>query len=131
VITGFCRCINEIYAFVRCADVSRKSYLKCSNSPRRLLRTLKANSHTYHAVPLPCRAAKGLDYVFTILFTQCGRVLFTCHAAPVPCNDHAVLIARPEAAAFAATSLKVTPRSGTVVTRVDWTGSRRAPSTVW
>jgi hypothetical protein len=27
-----------------------------------------------HAVPLPCRAAKGLECVFPILFTQCGRV---------------------------------------------------------
>jgi hypothetical protein len=30
-----------------------------------------------HTVPLPCRAAKGLERVFPILFTQCGRVLFT------------------------------------------------------
>jgi hypothetical protein len=41
--------------------------------------------HTYHAVPLPCRAAKGLDCVFPIWFTQCGRVLFT-HAMPCPCH---------------------------------------------
>jgi len=31
------------------------------------------------AVPLPCRAAKGLECVFTIWFTQCGRV------RPRPC----------------------------------------------
>ena len=38
-----------------------------------------------HAVPLPCRAAKGLECVFPIWFTQCGRVWFTlCHAAPMP-----------------------------------------------
>ena len=33
------------------------------------LRTLKADSHIAcraHAVPLPCRAAKGLEYVFPI-----------------------------------------------------------------
>jgi hypothetical protein len=41
-------------------------------------------------VPLPCRAAKGLDCIFSILFTQCGRVRFT-HAMPRPCHDHAIL----------------------------------------
>jgi hypothetical protein len=38
---------------------------------------LKADSHIAcraHAVPLPCRAAKGLECVFPIWFTQCGRV---------------------------------------------------------
>ena len=38
-----------------------------------------------HAVPLPCRAAKGLEYVFPIRFTQCGRVWFTL-AMPRPCH---------------------------------------------
>jgi hypothetical protein len=38
-----------------------------------------------HAIPLPCRAAKGLDCVFPIWFTQCVRVLFT-HAMPHPCH---------------------------------------------
>jgi hypothetical protein len=37
-----------------------------------------------HAFPLPCRAAKGLDCVFPIWFTQCGRVWFT-HAMPRLC----------------------------------------------
>jgi hypothetical protein len=40
---------------------------------------LKADSHIAcraHAVPLPCRAAKGLESVFPIWFTQCGRVWF-------------------------------------------------------
>jgi hypothetical protein len=40
---------------------------------------LKADSHIAcraHAVPLPCRAAKGLEYVFSIWFTQCDRVWF-------------------------------------------------------
>jgi hypothetical protein len=41
--------------------------------------------HTYHAVPLPCRAAKGFYCVFPIWFTQCGRVWFT-HAIPFPCH---------------------------------------------
>ena len=38
-----------------------------------------------HAVPLPCRAAKGLECVFPIRFTQCGRVWFTL-AMPPPCH---------------------------------------------
>jgi hypothetical protein len=38
-----------------------------------------------HAVPLPCRAAKGLECVFPIWFTQCGRVWFTL-AMPRPCR---------------------------------------------
>ena len=43
-----------------------------------------------HAVPLPLRAAKGLEYVFPIWFTQCSRVWFTlavscpCHAPMMP-----------------------------------------------
>ena len=42
-----------------------------------------------HAVPLPCRAAKGLECVFPIWFTQCGSVWFT---RAMPCSDHAVLL---------------------------------------
>ena len=38
-----------------------------------------------HAVPLPCRAAKGLECVFPIWFRQCGRVWFTL-AMPPPCH---------------------------------------------
>ena len=43
-----------------------------------------------HAIPLPCRAARVLECVFPIWFTQCGRVWFTlamlrpCHAPTVP-----------------------------------------------
>ena len=37
-----------------------------------------------HAVPLPRRAAKGLECAFPIWFTQCGRVWFTL-AMPCPC----------------------------------------------
>ena len=38
-----------------------------------------------HAVPLPCRAAKGLECVFPIWFTQCTHVWFTL-AMPHPCH---------------------------------------------
>ena len=53
----------------------------------------KADSHTAcraHAVPLPCRAAKGSECVFPIWFAQYGRVWFTL-VMPMPCSDHAVL----------------------------------------
>jgi hypothetical protein len=49
---------------------------------------LKADSHITccaHAVPLPSRAAKGLECVVPIWFTQCGRVWFTL-AMPRPCH---------------------------------------------
>jgi hypothetical protein len=50
--------------------------------------TVKADSHIAcraHAVPLPCRAAKGLECVFPIWFTQSGRVWFQL-AMPRPCH---------------------------------------------
>jgi hypothetical protein len=49
---------------------------------------VKADSHIAyraHAVPLPFRAAKGLECVFPTWFTQCGRVWFTL-AMPCPCH---------------------------------------------
>ena len=39
-----------------------------------------------HNMPRPCRAAKGLECVFPISFTQCGRVWFT-HAMLWPCRS--------------------------------------------
>jgi hypothetical protein len=42
-----------------------------------------------HALPLPCRSAKGLDCVFPILFTQC--LIHTSHAGLVPCHYHAFM----------------------------------------
>jgi len=42
-----------------------------------------------HDVSLPCRAAKGLECVFPIWFTQCGRVWFIL-TMPGPCRAHAV-----------------------------------------
>jgi hypothetical protein len=53
----------------------------------------KTDSHIAccaHAVLLPCRVAKGLERVFPIWLTQCGRVWFTlamprpCHAPTIP-----------------------------------------------
>ena len=54
----------------------------------RLFCRIKPDSHIAcraHAVPLPCHPAKGLECVFPIWFTQCGRVWFTL-AIPCPCH---------------------------------------------
>ena len=57
---------------------------------------IKAESHIpcrAHAVPLSFCAAKGLDCVFPVWFTQCGRVWVTlAMPMPMPCSDHAVLL---------------------------------------
>ena len=60
--------------------------------------TIKADSNIAcraHAVPLPCRAAKGLECVFPVWFKQCGRVWFTlampCCAVALrrtACSEH-------------------------------------------
>jgi hypothetical protein len=58
-----------------------------------LSKTFKATSHIpccAHAIPLPSRAAKGLDCVFPIWFTQCGRVWFK-HAMPCSCHATTML----------------------------------------
>jgi hypothetical protein len=50
--------------------------------------SLRADSHIpwrSHAVPLPCRSAKGLDCDFPIWYTPCGRVWFT-HTMSFPCH---------------------------------------------
>jgi len=60
--------------------------------PERYL-TIKADSHIAcraHAVLLPCRAAKSLECVLPLWFTQCGPVWLT-PAIPCPCLAHAML----------------------------------------
>jgi hypothetical protein len=52
------------------------------------VRNFRADSHIAcraYTVPLPCRATKGLECVFPIWFTRCGRVWFTL-AMPRPCH---------------------------------------------
>jgi hypothetical protein len=84
--TGF----NSTVSFLLSSRHETFQYLRAANRPTR---TLKADSHIAcraHAVPLPCLAAKGLECVFPIWFTQCGRVWFTlamsrpCHALIKP-----------------------------------------------
>jgi len=45
-----------------------------------------------HAVPLPCRAAKGLECLSHLIYTVRPCLIHTCHAVPLPCSDHAVLL---------------------------------------
>jgi hypothetical protein len=80
VITFAANCLAQLYhlAWMSFACVSRLP--------------LKSDSHIAdraHAVlmpfPCPCRAAKGLECVFPIWSTQCGRVWFTL-AMPRPCH---------------------------------------------
>jgi hypothetical protein len=52
-----------------------KIYNTCLSTLRRIIHLTPIQ--TYLAVPMPCHAAKGLDCVFPILFTQCGHVWFT------------------------------------------------------
>ena len=65
-------------------------------------RRIKAHSHIScraHAVPLPCRAAKGFRMCLShLIYTMRPCLMHTCHAMLMPCSDHAVLLkatARP------------------------------------
>ena len=56
--------------------------------------TVKAGSHIAcraHAVPLPCRVAKGMC-LSRLIYTVRPCLIHTCHDAPMPCSDHAVLL---------------------------------------
>jgi hypothetical protein len=77
----------------RCTDISLTHVTEENIARLYLPGRVKADSHITcraHAVPLPRRAAKGLECVFPIWFTQCGRVWFTL-ATPCPCRAHAML----------------------------------------
>jgi hypothetical protein len=60
-------------------------HVHCLSRQLRPIHTLRAMSMLF-----PCRATKGLECVFPIWFTQCGRVWFTlamlrpCHALTMP-----------------------------------------------
>ena len=83
--------VRSIVAVAACFDIV--GFCIHSSWPDRLSPTdsvhFKADSHVAcraHAVPLPCRAAKGLKCVFPIGFGRCGPVWFT-----LPCRDNAML----------------------------------------
>jgi hypothetical protein len=66
----------DLNRFVRFAE---RRNLVSARLPSHFKRSLKADSHIAcraHAVPLLCRAAKCLECVFPIWFTQCGCVWF-------------------------------------------------------
>jgi hypothetical protein len=70
-----CRC-KTMHLY--CQQMNIKSKEKYAIAPT-IFGSFKADSHIAcraHAVPLPCRAAKGLECVFPTWFTQWGRVWF-------------------------------------------------------
>jgi len=74
--------------------VSLKPQRSCLPQHFVITKSVKADSHIAcraHAIPLPCRAADGLECVFPVWFTQSGRVWFCCLAMPMPCSNHAIL----------------------------------------
>ena len=96
----------------RCSQFCERAKQNCSASELQRLgmkkpsireMPLKADSHIAcraHAAPMqfpcPCRAAKGLECVFPIWFTQCGHVWFTlAHAMPTPRPCHALTMPWP------------------------------------
>jgi hypothetical protein len=47
--------------------------------------------HTYHAVLMPCRSAKGLDCISHVIYTVRPGLIHTCHAFPLPRHEYAVV----------------------------------------
>jgi hypothetical protein len=84
-----------------CRIISRSAstdMLRQSTPSGASLQILKASSHIPRrlpcradAVPLPRRAAKGLYCLSHLIYTVRPYLNHTCHAASVPCHDHAVL----------------------------------------
>ena len=86
-----CTCNSFVYTEIK-MSIRMRLKQKCTNPGRQFAMENKGRfTHSMprpcraRAVPLPCRAAKGLEYVFPIWFTQCGRVWFTL-AMPCPRN---------------------------------------------
>jgi len=67
------------------------------------------------AVPLPCRAAKGLECVFPIWFTKCGRFWFTLamprpyHPRPCRSSQGYSTACRRETACCVSASVRLLP----------------------
>ena len=92
-----CCCCCYIIPLLSCTMACLRILVVYSVYPSKYV-TIKTDSHIAcraHTFSLQCRAAKGLECVFPISFTQCGRVWFTL---AMPCSDHAILLkatARP------------------------------------
>jgi hypothetical protein len=67
----------------------RGTSLHVHHFARRIHSTLKTDSHIAcraHAVPLPCRAAKGLECLSHLIYT-----VRPCLISHLPCRTHAML----------------------------------------
>ena len=80
-------------AWWKCIDISYSfaaSMIKTVTSKGRFTHSMPFPFRAY-AVPLPCRAAKGLECVFPhLIYTVRPCLIHTFHA--MPCSDHAVLL---------------------------------------
>jgi len=45
-----------------------------------------------HTVPVPCRTANSLECLSHLIYTVRPCLIRICHAVPMPCSDHAVLL---------------------------------------
>ena len=82
------------HLLLRCLFVistGRSSTRRRRRGYRVVLVTTLRPCHTQHAVPLPCRAAKGLS-PFDLHSAAVSDSHLPCHAMPMPCSDHAVLL---------------------------------------
>jgi hypothetical protein len=71
--------------------------------------------HTYHAVPLPCRVAKGKILCLShLIYTVPPCLIHTCNAAPMSCPCHATTMP------FCKRLLKVTAQRGLGAACVEW-----------
>jgi hypothetical protein len=89
----FCTVGLYLATFWRFPSIGLRSDSRHNSISRRRNEGIKANSHIpcrAHAVPLPCRAAKGLDCVFP--FDLNSAAVFESH---MPCRAHAAPMPRP------------------------------------
>ena len=70
-----------------------------------------------HAFPLPYRAAKRLEWCFHLIYAVRTCLIHTCHAMPMPCSDHAVLL---KATAQHSTAVSRRPCCAVALRRTAW-----------
>ena len=75
-------------------------------------------------MPRPCRAAKGLECLSHLIYTVRPCLIHTCHAMPMLCSDHAVLLkttaqhVRPETTRGLPAGVRLLPATTRISTKV-------------